>query len=385
MAADPNWGGAGGGSGTILNRCKRALQARIDRLSRECPEVDATSFFVTDAEGWQLARWPYDEKTVGENFAFRDYFHGQGLDYEASPEAAEPIRDVHRSIVFTSQATRKRMVAFSVPVWSDNPRSEQSDVLGVLAMTVELGHFSELRPEHGASSDHVTILVDTTTDANGREGSVLEHPALVAALRVPGATDRPFDFYIEENELARLESLRELVRAIRELRRQDSAVNDQQMALARLSSQARPLSKIEAFVDPVESPPTSGWLAAIEPVFVDERSAKAQDTGWAVIVQERRSAATLPVREMGRELVRVGLTGLAVVLGVITTLWGFVIIVLNESPRGRWFRWIRLRMGTATEGRLSDAASTGAHGGLETHDPTDAHLDDAVESLDDTP
>lgn len=336
---------------------RRALQARIDRLPVESPEVEATSWFITDADGWQLARWPYDDKTVGGNYAFRDYFHGQGREIDASSTEIEPIRDVHRSMVFTSQATRKRMVAFSAPVWSGTPGAEDSTVLGVLAMTVELGHFSELRPEHGASRDHVTLLVDTKPDAKGQEGSVLEHPTLVEALRNPQA-DMNFDFHIRQEELDRVDALRDLVREGRQLRSEVPLDLEQLAQLARISAQAHHLAKVEDFADPVEDDSQPAWLAAIEPVFVDERSSQVQDTGWAVIVQERRRTATLPVREMGRELVRVGLTGLAVVLGVVTALWGFVIIVLNESPRGRWFRWLRRTVGLSTEGRLTDAGST---------------------------
>ena len=38
------------------------------------------SWFINDARGIQVARSPRSEASRGENYAYRDYFHGQGAD-----------------------------------------------------------------------------------------------------------------------------------------------------------------------------------------------------------------------------------------------------------------------------------------------------------------
>jgi len=127
---------------------REALQAMISALRKKHPEVDATSWFVTDRDGRQMARYPLDEKTIDQDYSFRDYFHGQGRDLQRGTKGIQPIRDVHRSNVFRSQATNRRMVAFSVPVFAEHSDSSLAQVEGVLAMTSELGTFAELRPEY---------------------------------------------------------------------------------------------------------------------------------------------------------------------------------------------------------------------------------------------
>ena len=63
-----------------------------------------------------------------------------------TPIDVAPIRGPHRSAVFDSQASGNRIVAFSVPVWSEPSESGPPEVVGVLGMTVQLGHFGELNP-----------------------------------------------------------------------------------------------------------------------------------------------------------------------------------------------------------------------------------------------
>lgn len=335
---------------------REELQAMIERIGQRHPEVRATSWFVQDTRGIQLARWPYDHKTIGRDFSYRDYFHGQGQQLPPGTQGLEPIRRAYRSIVFRSAATLNRMVAFSVPVWSDREDNPDREVIGVLAMTVELGKFSELRPEHGASRDHAAILVDSRPDARGREGSVLEHPELATLLEV--SADGEAEYFLEEEELERIERLREVYQQIRRLRRQEPRDEAVEAQLQAMTQRAHQLAKLGRFRDPIEGSAWGEWLAAVEPVIVEERPEATSDIGWSVIVQERSSAVALPVREMGRELINLSLTGLAVVLAVLTALWGFVIIVLNESPRSRWYAWLRRQAGLASEERMSDDPSS---------------------------
>ncbi|MCU0864055.1 MAG: serine/threonine protein kinase [Planctomycetes bacterium] len=206
----------------------------------------ATSWFVTDARGRQMARSPLQARLLGSDFSFRDYFHGQGRDLpRGSP--ARPITAPHRSVVFKSRATGNLMVAFSVPIWSE-PVAAEREVIGVLAMTVELGSFAALRVE--LSGEQVAVLVETKSDWLGAaegQGLVLHHPRLRGECRLSGDA---------LGELRALRSRNELGGLL-----------------------------LRDYIDPVDPEPR--WLAVFEPVLVQGRTGPEHDIGWVVGVQER--------------------------------------------------------------------------------------------------
>ena len=115
----------------------------------------------------------------------------------------------------------------------------------------------------------------------------------------------------------------------------------------------------ENYGDPVGGEYAGRWLAAFRPVVVAGRPAEIGDTGWVVVVQERYEAALRPVRELGDRLMRYGLTALGVVLSVVTALWAFVIVVLNETTRIRIPSAVRRWAGLGTSG----SGGSGATGG----------------------
>src|SRR5439155_12879247 len=83
----------------------------------------------------------YDAKTIDQDFAERDYFHGRGMDLPRNPntERPKPIQHPHASIGFSNKAGNKLRVAFSVPV-----RDGGGDVLGVLALTLDPRYLLEM-------------------------------------------------------------------------------------------------------------------------------------------------------------------------------------------------------------------------------------------------
>jgi hypothetical protein len=203
---------------------------------------------------------------VGENYAFRDYFHGQGrdLDQEDAARTAEPIRFAHRSIVFRSQVTERNMVAFSVPV---RAADDADEVVGVLGMTVELGRFGVL--ELDSAGSQLTALVDTRRDGSGQRGLVLQHTQLAkaqAALRSREGVELP-SYYLPPPRVDQFQALG--ASRVRQLRATPGGVV--------------PGPRVEAdYVDPVGGDFGGFWLAAFEPVVVRDN-----DTGWVVIAQER--------------------------------------------------------------------------------------------------
>ena len=69
---------------------------------------------------------------------------------------------------------------------------------------------------------------------------------------------------------------------------------------------------------------------------------------------------TAPVRMLGSRLVQQGLLALGVVLGVITMLWGFVVVVLTDSPRSRWIHSLRRSVGLPTPRTATGGSGTGS-------------------------
>ncbi len=267
------------------------LQRWIETLSQDNRELAAASWFVTSVTGLQVARSPVSD-TIGKNWAFRDYFHGLGreLPRDAPPGSILPIVRPHRSVVFPSQATRTRLVAFSVPIWSTGADRR---VVGVLGMTVELGRFGELHPTSGSSERQIAVLVDGREDWTGRKGLVLQHPHLSELLR----SKQPLPPYrLDEEHIRTIEALRQGV----------------------ASGQPLPLELLfdAHYRDPVRGSYGGEWLLTMRPVL-----ARGSDTGWVVLVQERLTDITEPVAELGHSLLRIGMIGLGLMAAVWLLLW----------------------------------------------------------------
>jgi hypothetical protein len=246
----------------------------------------ATSWFLTDAQGRQIARHPPAAKLVGRNFAFRDYFHGKGEDRPQSARGAGPLTDVHCSVVYESQAIGRRLVAFSAPVWGEKRAPAGKGPIAVLSMTVELGHFGVLQAS--LSKDQIAVLVDTRhdwVDGKGPKGLILHHPHLAELSRDPGLQKLP----VFRLDPARVEWLQRLRRqALEHERREAQRPSDQQPA----AEEGEVSDTLETnYRDPIGGAYRGPWLAAFEPVVIRRRAGAVKDIGWVVIVQERRGGA----------------------------------------------------------------------------------------------
>jgi serine/threonine protein kinase/class 3 adenylate cyclase len=132
------------------------------------------SWFLVNVDGTQIARIPFNRNSVGESYAHRDYFHGQGRDLAPGDAAqAKPIRAANLSAVYRSSTSRKFKVAFTIPVW-DEPHE---NVIAVLGMSVDLGDFEILEREF--RGENQVILVDMRDDyieQTAKQGLILHHP-----------------------------------------------------------------------------------------------------------------------------------------------------------------------------------------------------------------
>jgi len=227
----------------------RPLQDWILKESaRHDDETPAESWFVVRNDGVQVAR-ASESDSIGKNYAYRDYFHGQGADLAKGSTNVEPVVIPTQSAVYRSTSTNKLKVAFSVPIWNGLRTEEAKEVAGVLAMSVDLGDFAVL--EEKRQTDRQVLLVDLRADYidDGKEnrGLILHHPDLDPKLvkRLPEALLKKIDLALSQNE----------------------------HILGRYS-------------DPLGENVNQYW-GAIQPVVIRRRNAADIDTHWLVMVQEK--------------------------------------------------------------------------------------------------
>lgn len=240
----------------IWNRLENWLGARNADYDKEAP---ADSWFINDARGIQVARSPRSNASRGENYAHRDYFHGQGADLAAGTANLEPIKAPHLSAVYRSTSTRHLKVAFSAPI-ENGLSGKDRKVVGVLAMSVDLGEFNVLEKQLPPGQEVVLIdLRESTIDGQTRRGLILHHQHESAYRE---GQPPP---WVGAELLARIDQLSGTV---------DS--NSENGAM---------------LVDYRDDALTDGQLywGALQPMIDRRRDEQARDIRWLVLVQERVS------------------------------------------------------------------------------------------------
>ncbi len=157
---------------TLWKRLDDWLGARKADHARDAA---SDSWFINDSRGVQVARSPRSEATIGENFAFRDYFNGQGSDVSPDAKGLKPIDAAHLSTVYRSKSTGRLKVAFSVPIHNGR-NGKDRETVGVLAMTVDLGEFNVLEKKLPPGNEVVLIDLRESSIADPpRRGLILHH------------------------------------------------------------------------------------------------------------------------------------------------------------------------------------------------------------------
>ncbi len=300
------------------------LQERVRRIMQDPSGPPKASWLVFDPLGNQLARWPVSD-TIGRNYAWRAYFHGGEYDREPNWRPAgvnDILSKTELSPVFHSEATRRWIVAISTPVRQDG------DLLGVTAMTFEVGKVADLP---GAKTQF-PVLVNLR--AGKHQGLILEHPLFARYPEYPlGFMDA--DYLVTQNIFPDTRRVKEDYRD--------------------------PLAK-----DPAGKPYSVRWLADHAPV-----KARGVNTGWEVIVQESyEEAIGATLQEMLRDLIWIMIAQLSLFAVVVTALWGFVL--WSYAPAGWGGRWSnRGRFDSLSSSEASSSASSAGstdHGGIERKD-----------------
>ena len=286
-----------------MQKLDRSLARSDAANTRRERSLDA-SWFLTDAKGVQIWRRPYSADTIGRNFSFRDYFHGQDVEFAEGqvPSEVKPISEPHVSIAFRSDATKRYMVALSVPV-----RSSTGEVIGVIARTAHLGDLQdrlgkEIQGSDGGAVNRVIALADIRT------GRLLDHPWLT-----PEILERS-DAAVEEL-FATLQVQPEVIETAR------SAANASHIALP---TYIDPVGELD---EPSAEEYHGPWMAAMTAM-------KSEQTPWLVIVQEDRNAALQPVRDMAKRATRQAWLAVLASFGMMAAVWMFVWRALSqEKPR----------------------------------------------------
>jgi eukaryotic-like serine/threonine-protein kinase len=269
------------------------------------------SMFVLDPRGTIVAVVYDDEqiqtRSLGRNFSWRTYFHGGPVDlprHLRTPEI-QPIRRPHLSAVFQSTTSGLWKVAVSTPIYGSPDGN--SEFLGVLVFTVNLGDFAALRNEQKGDDDRFAVLVDGRSGES--QGTILQHPLF------KNQVDDPEHLLVDYNQ-------------------PEYRLTEQQLEQLATNWRYRyidPLSRA-----PLGTPYRGSWIAALEPVDLrtrdDTEPARAADL--LVVVQELEQAATAPVRQLGTRLVQEGLFALTSSLLVVMLMW-YVVLGVWGMPTGR--------------------------------------------------
>ena len=254
-----------------------SMEARSQAALAATGRRPDTSWFVNDRTGVQVARVPRDV-TIGGRFAWRDYFHGRGVQY--APDDLPPDLAIRErpglSLPYRSKATGQYMVALVVPV-----RDGDRDV-GILARTV-----------------HLYAILDAWEERLQSEGSPQERLLSLAG--------------VDGGRLIRLLDHRWMTPA------HIAEMDDDRLAELLTYPGGTETFGISAdYADPIAAVDTDydlPWLAAAAPVA---------GTDWVAIVQERRGPALEPVDQMRDVFVFWGTVLLGVFALLLVALWALL-------------------------------------------------------------
>lgn len=258
------------------------LQEWMDRMLPQHANVLCRNWNVNCKDGTQVARFPshYEDGrrygSLGKKFAYRDYFHGRGRDFDDEQDIARPplTQPVHLSTVLESFNDATLTVIFSVPIRDP----ETGETIGVFGMSVELGEFADLKVRLPEGQN--VLLVDTRQyfmqrkypeqHSESGEGLVLHHADM------QNLEDLKSLPHIPPQILTRMRSAKEA--------REKNPTSE---------GEARFLLD-ETYRDPLSTDESQHWMAAFAPVTVKSRPQTLRDTGWYVIVQQAQGI-TQPV------------------------------------------------------------------------------------------
>jgi len=282
-----------------IHPLRQALQDRLTRQFQLPSQSQTASWFVTDELGFHIAAAfdvPPAVSPVGGYYGYRSYFHGQSEDLPVTAAPPEPVSQTSISAVFLSTASGTWKVAISTPI------KHSGEIIGVLAMSIDVGRFTSIEPaEH-----QFAVLVDGRDTSN--KGVILQHPFFDDILKNQEAIPKRFS---EETKY--------------------------RVDLDRLEGEEPVID-----IDPIGRDPDGylyrkPWIFAAKRVSLQTESsggsAKPSEvsTDLVVVVQEDHEFAVHPIRGLGSQLVYQALAASAMIVVVIAGMWAFAARVYQQS------------------------------------------------------
>ncbi len=269
---------------------RQPLQRQLQAWMQDPSLPQVASWFVCGPDGTQLAA-VFDRKTsptLGDNFAWRTYFHGGKEDLPRGTRPTERLQRTQISALMKSTATKTWKVAVSSPLVD----RETGEFLGVLAVTFEIGRFISFFDQGNAAESRFAVLVD------GRDGPfqgvILQHPLYSRWRAERGKL--PDD----------LSGLRVDLNAVRH---------------AREGYYVDPLSNRETGRD-FRRP----WIVACADVELPRRRGEpARNSGLVVLIQEAHNTAVAPVVKLQSDMQREGAIALGLICITVLLAWYLVV------------------------------------------------------------
>jgi hypothetical protein len=218
-------------------------------------------------------------------------------------------------------------VAFTVPVWDDPEDEFFAQQVGIVGMTIDL----KGRTRVAGDRERFAVLIDTRPDSAGKRGLIVRHPYLE---NMPEGAEPRF-VYAEE-------------------------------IVKWADAGGGPFVAEETYEDPVGESFAGGWLASLERVIVRPEDGSPIDTGWVILVQERRDEVMGPVRELQWRLTYGAFIATILLLLLLTALILAMMSVFDGAPKSRVTRFLRrwagLPTGTGGPSTVSAVSTTGSLG-----------------------
>ncbi|APZ95430.1 serine/threonine protein kinase [Fuerstiella marisgermanici] len=275
-----------------------------------------TSWFLTDAKGNQIWRRPFG-KSLGENYAWRDYFHGLDFQYDKDkvPDDVVPIQEPHVSVAFISENTNRYMVGLSVPV-----RDPDGKVIGVFARTLHLGDLQtrlgqDIQGEDIQENDptHVIALADMRT------WQLVDHKWLdpdILTNRSSGEAEQLF---------AKLKLSDQTIEAVQQAIDTNQNLPQRRNVGIKQPSYQDPVGQLD---DPTAREFSDEYIAAISTMKSDEMP-------WLVIVQESANQALRNVKVMAERATRQAWYAVLASILTMAGIWLFVWQALSRAKDSR--------------------------------------------------
>jgi serine/threonine protein kinase len=289
----------------------KTLQDRLQRFDKWMLDQNkkSESWFITDAQGVQVARWFKSDVTLGHNYSWRSYFHGGPSDQsvEWRPAMDQHLEKTQLSAAYHSDSSGRWVVAISSPIYKLDDQGNRQKFLGVVGVSFNVTKAFINVPQ---GSRQFAVLVDSRQGAHS--GLILQHPLFTKLSKEsPAHLDR---FENDPKYRVDLSVLAEL---------KDGSVNYRD-----------PIGK-----DDEAKTYNSRYLAAQYPIEVTEwegKNAKTVPSGWVIVVQDPYEAAIGgTLMQLRDQLISSGIAALAAIGVVILGLWWFVIRMLEEPVRWR--------------------------------------------------